>query len=220
MNSYKNILFDLDGTLTDSSLGITNSVAYALAKYDIKVNDNNELNKFIGPPLTESFEKFYHFSKSDSIQAVKFYREYYTDKGIFENHLYDGIEDLLKALSSQNQSILLATSKPEFYANQILKHFKIDEYFSFVAGSNMDGSRVRKQEVITHVLDISGINDIKSCIMIGDREHDVIGAKQVGMDAMGVLFGFGSLDELQKVKPKYIVDSVNEIKDILVGNLS
>ncbi|MCO5230467.1 MAG: HAD family hydrolase [Chitinophagales bacterium] len=220
MNGYKNILFDLDGTLTDSSLGITNSVAYALAKYDIEVSDNNELKKFIGPPLTESFERFYHFSKADSIQAVNFYREYYADKGIFENRLYDGIEDLLKVLSSHSQSILLATSKPEFYANQILKYFKIDNYFDFVAGSNMDGTRVRKQEVISHVLDISGINDLKSCIMIGDREHDIIGAQHVGMDAMGVLFGFGSLDELQRVNPKYIVDNVDAIKGILVDSLN
>ncbi|MCO5233632.1 MAG: HAD family hydrolase [Chitinophagales bacterium] len=216
MKSYHNILFDLDGTLTDSSLGITNSVAYALSKYGIEVNDNNELKKFIGPPLVESFEKFYKFSNFDSSQAVKFYREYYSDKGIFENFLYEGIEDLLIQLTNQGQSVLLATSKPEYYAKIILNHFNIDGYFSFVAGSNMDGSRVQKQELIAHVLDLAGIRDKASCIMIGDREYDIIGAKHVGIDSMGVLFGFGSRDELQRVNPEYLVINVNEIKEHLL----
>lgn len=144
---YEYILFDLDGTLTDSAIGITNSAIYALEKFGIEVNDRSELYRFIGPPLLETFE-YYGFSKEEAKMAVKYYREYYRDKGIFENLVYDGIEDLLKALKDNSKVLIVATSKAEVFAKQILEHFDIAKYFTYIAGGNLDGTRVKKDEVI------------------------------------------------------------------------
>ena len=159
METYKNILFDLDGTLTDPGVGITNSVAHALRKYGITVDDNRELFKFIGPPLHESFEAYYGFSKDEAFTAVEYYREYYRDRGIFENLLYDGIPDLLKFLHSRGHILAVATSKPEIFAKQILDHFTLGKYFTCITGSNLDGTRTKKAEVIDYALSSCGIHD-------------------------------------------------------------
>lgn len=216
MNTYQNILFDLDGTITDSEKGITNSVAYALQKFDIYTENTSDLRKFIGPPLTDSFEKYFQFSQSDSIKAVNFYREYYNDKGIFENYVFNGIEELLIQLQAKDKNIFLATSKPEHYANIILKHFKLDPYFNFVAGSNMDGTRSKKSEVIQHIIDSLEIKDSNDCIMIGDREYDINGAKHHQMKSIGVLFGFGNKIELENAGADYIVNTVQDLSDLLL----
>lgn len=214
---YEYILFDLDGTLTDPARGITNSVMYALKKYGIKVNDRSELYKFIGPPLWDSFDKFYGFSKDDANTAVGYYREYYRDKGIFENLVYEGLEDLLKTLKDKNNVLIVATSKPEVFANQILEHFDIAKYFTFVAGSNLDGTRIKKDEVIKHALENCSINDLSKAIMIGDREFDVIGAKKAGIKSIGVLYGYGDRSELENAGADYIVDTVADIGKVLIG---
>lgn len=213
---YEYLLFDLDGTLTDPVLGITNSVMYALKKYGIEVNDRRELYKFIGPPLSDSFENFYGFSKAEAVNAVEYYREYYREKGIFENAVYDGIETLLKTLKDNGRTLLLATSKPKVFAEQILEHFKIAKYFTFVAGSNLDGTRVKKGEVIKYVLENCMNIDLSKAVMIGDREHDIIGAKEAGMDSIGVLFGYGGRDELEKAGADRIVESVAELGRVLL----
>lgn len=212
---YKAVLFDLDGTITDPGLGITNSVMYALEKYHIKVDDRSALYKFIGPPLKESFEKYYHFSDEESTCAIAYYREYFREKGIYENVLYDGMEELLKHIRKSGQKLILATSKPEEFAIQILKYFEIEKYFDFVAGATMEETRVQKAEVITYALTSCGIADLSSVIMVGDREHDIYGAKEVGIDSIGVLYGYGSREELQSAGATYIVESVGEIGDIL-----
>jgi phosphoglycolate phosphatase len=212
---YKYILFDLDGTLTDSGIGITNSVMYALKKYGIAVSDRRELNRFIGPPLTDSFQNFYGFTEGEAKKAVEYYREYYRDKGIFENYLYEGFEDLLRVLKENNKILIVATSKPEVFAKQILEHFGVDQYFTHIAGSNLDGTRVNKDEVIRYALKSCKITDLSNAIMIGDREHDVIGAKKVGIDSMGVLFGYGSRKELEKAGANFIAATVEEIGQVL-----
>lgn len=212
---YKYILFDLDGTLTDSGIGITNSVMYALKKYGIAVSDRRELNRFIGPPLTDSFQNFYGFTEEEAKKAVEYYREYYRDKGIFENYLYEGFEDLLRVLKENNKILIVATSKPEVFAKQILEHFGVDQYFTYIAGSNLDGTRVNKDEVIRYALESCKITDLSNAIMIGDREHDIIGAKKVGIDSMGVLFGYGSRKELEKAGAKFIAATVEEIGQVL-----
>ena len=135
---YNYILFDLDGTLTDPGRGITNSVAYALEKFGVSVSDKKELYKFIGPPLTDSFEKYYGFSEEDALIAVEYYREYFKPKGIYENEIYSGVPELLKSLKESGKTVILATSKPEIFAIEILKYFGIDEYFDFVAGATLD----------------------------------------------------------------------------------
>lgn len=211
MSKYDVILFDLDGTLTDPGLGITNSVMHALKKYGIEVEDRTSLYKFIGPPLIESFEKYFGFSHEEAVNSVDYYREYYKDKGIYENDVYPGIENLLAALYEKGKKIILATSKPEPFAREILRHFGLDKYFLFAAGSTMDETRTNKAEVIEYALSECGITDKTSVIMVGDREHDIIGANKNGLDSIGVLFGYGSREELEAVGAAYIAETVEEI---------
>lgn len=213
---YKYILFDLDGTLTDPGEGITNSIMYALDKYGIKVGERSDLHKFIGPPLMDSFEKYYGFSKEESKMAVEYYREYYRDKGIFENMLYDGFEDLLKTLKANNKIIIVATSKPEVFAKQILQHFNIEKYFTYVAGSNLDGTRTKKDEVIKYALESCNITELSKAVMVGDRKYDIIGAKKLGISSIGVLFGYGHRDELEKAGADFIVGTVEGIGKVLL----
>lgn len=219
MKAYKCILFDLDGTLTDPGVGITNSVAYALKKYGIVVEDTRDLFKFIGPPLHESFEAYYRFSKEEAFKAVEYYREYYRERGIFENLLYDGIRDLLEFLHSRGYILAVATSKPEVFAKQILDHFALSKYFTYIAGSNLDGTRTKKAEVIDYALHSCGVHEASSAIMIGDREHDIFGAKAVGIDSIGVLFGYGSRAELENAQATYIAERVKDIQPILAGSI-
>ncbi|MBQ5362114.1 MAG: HAD family hydrolase [Clostridia bacterium] len=211
MSTYKYALFDLDGTLTDPGEGITRSVQYALAKFGITVEDRSELFCFIGPPLHESFEVYYGFSRKDAFRCVDAYREYYAVKGIFENKVYEGIADCLAALKASGVGISLATSKPEGYAKQILEHFGLIAYFDAVAGSNMDGSRTKKSEVVERALALLGNPDVRDCVMIGDREHDVLGGKAHGMDTIGVTFGYGSEDELIRAGATHVAHTPAEI---------
>lgn len=214
---YKYILFDLDGTLTDPGLGITNSVMYALKKFNIDVEERASLYKFIGPPLMDSFKMFYGFSEEDSELGVKYYREYFKERGLYENEVYDGIEELLKALKDQNKSLIIATSKPEEFAVEIVKHFHLDQYFDFVAGATMDSSRSKKADVIEYAIKNCNISDLSSAIMIGDREHDILGAKQVGLDSIGVLFGYGNYAELEAAGATHIVEKPADILQIVAG---
>lgn len=212
---YNYILFDLDGTLTDPGIGITNSVMYALKKFNIDVEDRATLYKFIGPPLLESFEKYYGFSKEESELALKYYREYFKPKGLYENEVYEGIEELLAELKSRKKILIVATSKPEAFAVEILKHFHLDHYFDFIAGATMDEKRTKKSDVIAYALEQCKITDKASAIMIGDREHDVLGAKRVGLDSIGVLYGYGNYEELENAGATHIVENPEEILKII-----
>lgn len=178
--TYDTFFFDLDGTITDSSLGITNSVIYALKKFGIEETDRTKLYKFIGPPLNLSFEQYYGFSEEQVWQAIEYYREYYCDKGNFENRVYEGFENILKKLKDAGKKLVVATSKPEPFARQIIEHFGLSKYFDYVAGMELDGRRATKAEVIQYALEICRIQDKSSILMIGDREHDVQGAKAAG----------------------------------------
>ncbi len=215
MKKYNVILFDLDGTITDPGIGITNSVAYALKKYGITVEDRAELYKFIGPPLHESFEKFYGL---DGLQAVEDYREYYRDRGIYENLVYDGVEEMLKKLNDAGKKVILATSKPEIFAREVLRHFGLTDYFYYAAGANLDGTLTDKAEVIAYALREGGVTDKSTVVMIGDREHDIIGAKKNGIDSMGVLYGYGSREELEAAGADYVAATVEELTRILTRN--
>ena len=208
---YQTILLDLDGTLTDPGNGITNSVAYALKKWNIEVSDKTTLYKFIGPPLQESFEKYYHFSEEEAKQAVAYYREYFKDTGIYENELYPGIKDLLQKLKKSGKTLILATSKPEEFAVRILEYFDIAQYFDYVAGASMDETRNKKVDVIAYALEKANIKDYKKAIMIGDREYDINGAKHFGIDSIGVLYGYGSYEELSTAGATHIVENVADI---------
>lgn len=209
---YHTILFDLDGTLTDSGPGITNSVAYALKKWNIEEKDINVLRKFVGPPLDASFAKYYGFSKEKCVQAIQYYREYYLTKGIYENQVYDGMEELLKWLRDTGRRAIVATSKPEPSAIHVLEYFHIDSYFDIIAGATMDGSRVEKSDVIRYALDRAGIQDLSGVVMVGDRENDIQGAKANGLDSIGVLYGYGSREELEEAGAMQIAETVEDLR--------
>ncbi|AJG99775.1 phosphoglycolate phosphatase [Clostridium beijerinckii] len=215
-NNFEYILFDLDGTLTDSGEGITKSVQYALKSFGILVDDLKELNKFIGPPLKDSFKEYYNFDEEKAQLGLVKYREYFAEKGIYENKLYDGIPELLEVLKKNNKKIVLATSKPEVYARQILQYFKIDKYFDFAAGADFEETRVNKGDVIKYALQEANITDLSKVIMVGDREHDIIGAKENNIKSVGVLYGFGDVIELTQARAEYIVKDTEELLDILL----
>ncbi len=217
MRTYTTILFDLDGTLTDPQIGITRSVQYALRHYAIEIEDLNTLLPFIGPPLHESFQRYFHFDEQTSKEAVRYYREYFSETGIFENSLYPGIGAMLEGLS-RHAVIYMATSKPTIFAAKIAGHFQIAPYFKAIAGSNLDGSRTNKAEVIRHVVEQHAL-DVHQCIMVGDREHDVIGAKTNAMDSVGVLYGFGSREEINSIDPTYVVATVAELHQHLLSTM-
>ena len=206
---FEVILFDLDGTITESGIGITRSVAYALRKHGIEETDQAKLNRFIGPPLVEAFMESYGFSHEQAVQALADYREYYAVTGIFENRVYDGVETVLQALKSVGKTCVLATSKPEYYAVQILEHFGLSQYFDFVAGATMDEKRTNKTDVIAYALEQSGAGG--SAIMVGDRHHDMEGAKAHGLPAIGVLYGYGSREELENAGATYIAETAEDI---------
>ncbi len=208
---FKYFIFDLDGTLTDPSEGITNSVAYALNKFGIEVNDRTSLLKFIGPPLVDAFSEFYGFSRENSEKATAFYRETFSIKGIYENKVYPEVKDMLEALKSNGKVILLATSKPEVFAREILRYFDLAKYFDFIAGATFDSSRNSKDKVIEYALKEGDIVDLENAVMIGDRYHDIEGAKKNGLKSIGALYGFGSREELVAYKADYLINSPKEL---------
>lgn len=211
MGRYQYYFFDLDGTLVDSEKGITNSVKYVLEKRHIKDYDTDVLRKFIGPPLGESFQKFFGFPKEETEQLVQYYREYYTAGGMYEAEVYDGIEELLKSLKKAGKTLAVATSKPEVFARKILERFGLARYFDCIAGASMDESRVDKDVVIEYALLKCGVQEKGRAVMVGDREHDILGARKNGLDSIGVLFGFGSRRELEDAGADYIVQKPDEI---------
>ena len=216
VRKYDTVLFDLDGTLTDPGMGITNSVIYALERFEIAVADRSELYCFIGPPILDSFEKYYGFTKEDAKKAVKYYREYYTEKGIYENLLYEGVRPMLKRISENGMKILLATSKPEPFAKQILIHFGIIDSFDLVSGALLDETRTAKDAVIAHALAASGVS-AESAVMVGDRKYDIIGAKKNHLASVGVLYGYGSREELQCAGADRLANDISDLETILLS---
>lgn len=215
--TYTHIFFDLDGTLTDPGLGITNSVMYALERFGIRVADRRELYRFIGPPLVDSFMRYYNFSAADARAAVDVYREYFADKGIFENEVYPGIPALLARLRAGGLKLVMATSKPEAFAVRIAEHFRIAEYFDCIAGAAMDETRTQKWEVIEYALDRCGVTDRAAVLMVGDREHDVLGAARCGLSCLGVLYGYGSREELERSGACALADTVESVGDYILN---
>ncbi len=213
---YKFVLFDLDGTITDPFEGITNSIIYALKKFGIEETDKNKLAAFIGPPLVDSFAKYYGFSHGCALASVGYYREYYGDKGIFECMLYDGIAELLRQLKDSGVKVIMATSKPEFFAEKLMKHYEIDGCFAAICGATMNEKRTNKDEVIAYALEKAGVDNPDDCILVGDRKFDVDGAKKFGMKSVGVTYGYGSREEIEKADPTFIAHSVEQLKQILM----
>lgn len=212
---YKYLLFDLDGTLTDPAEGITNSVAYALDKFGINVEDKSTLYKFIGPPLVEAFSEYYGFSKEDSEKATAYYRETFRVKGLYENRVYDGVVEVLEELRSKGKKLIIATSKPEEFTMKILNHFDLLKYFDFVAAATFDATRNTKDKVIAYALELIKPQNKAEVVMIGDRHHDIDGARLNGIDSVGVLWGFGSREELTTAGATYIADALDRLTELI-----
>lgn len=210
-DKYDVFLFDLDGTLTDTGPGIRNSVAYALKQQGISVSDMSELNRFVGPPLIDSFKNFYGMNDEQADKAVADYRSVYAEKGIYENNIYDGMRELLKTLFEEGKTLAVATSKPERFAKLIVDDLQISQYFTLVAGADMEGTRNKKSLVIEYALDALNVTDRNRVLMIGDTKFDVIGARECGIDCLGVLFGYGSRQELEEAGAAYFCEDVASI---------
>lgn len=217
MKECKYILFDLDGTVTNPKTGITRAVAYALRYFGIIVDDLDVLTTFIGPPLKDSFMNDYGFCEQDADRAIAKYREYFGTVGLYENAVYPGMEHLLQTLVDRNRTLMIATSKPTVYAVKILEHFGLIPYFQFISGSELDGTRTKKGEVIAYALAQNGITALSDVVMVGDREHDMIGAKENGLAAIGVLYGYGSLAELQSSGADAIAEEIDDLHRLLIG---
>lgn len=215
MKHYRYFLFDLDGTISDPKVGITKAVAYALKKFHIEVSDLDSLCCFIGPPLTDSFQEFYGFSEEQSKEAVFAYREYYNAVGMYENFLYQGIKELLSEVIGRGGIPIIATSKPQTIAEKILTYFSIADDFRLIAGSNLDLTRYKKGEVIAYALAQQKVIK-QEAVMIGDRKHDILGAKENQIDSIGVLYGYGTKEELKKAGADKIISSVEELKTFLL----
>lgn len=218
MKNKDYLLFDLDGTLTDPKEGITKAVQYALKHYGIQVDDLDSLCPFIGPPLKDSFQKYYDFPEAQAKEAIQVYREYFSVKGWSQNKVFPGIPEMLGELKAAGKKLYLATSKPEVFAKQILKHFGITSYFEFIGGADLEETRVRKGDVIGYVLENCGLSNKKEKIlMVGDREHDVLGAREQGIECVGVLFGYGDRAEMEACHAAYIAESINELRKMLLS---
>lgn len=209
------ILFDLDGTITNPKLGITKSFQYALNSRGIIVESLEDLTKHIGPPLQVSLME-YGFSEAEALELIDKYREYYSVTGIYENEVYEGMEELFRRLKQSGKRLYTATSKPEKFARIIMEHFGLDSYFDDICGATMDSSRSEKQDVIRYALKKNNITDLSRVVMIGDRLHDIEGAKKVGISSIGVLFGYGSRQELTLAGADRIASTVAEIYDVIM----
>lgn len=228
---YDYILFDLDGTLTDSKPGITTCVQYALHRMGIEEPDLNKLEPFIGPPLMDSFHDFYGFSEEQGKQATAYYRERYSVTGLFENEVYPGIDRLLADVKTSGKKLAVASSKPQVYVERIMDHFGLLTYFDVVVGSDLNGTRTKKEEVVEEalrqllpeqlfreIMDRKFPNALKydTIAMVGDRRFDIEGAKAYHIAGIGVAYGYAAPGELEKAGADVIAETVEELRKILL----
>ncbi len=213
---YKNILFDLDGTLTDSGPGIRNAVRHALRRFGIEENEKEKLDRFIGPPLYDSFVRFYGIEPEKAKNGEEYFREYYRDTGIFENSVYDGIPECLSALKNSGLSLYIATSKPDFMAEKVVEYFDIKKYFDGIFGAKPDMSISSKKDVITLLRNAHPEITPENSVMVGDREHDALGARAHGIGCIGVLWGYGSEEEFLQCGTMHTVKTPKELSRYLL----
>ena len=212
----KYILFDLDGTLTESAPGIINSIRYALRRLNLPELSDSELQRFIGPPLIDSFGRYCGLSREKALEATDVYREYFSEKGLFENSVYSGVPECLHRLKSAGLRLAVATSKPEVFARRIIEHFGLAGYFEVIRGIPLCDELMTKSQVIALALSELGVNDISEAIMVGDREHDVLGARENGLGCVGILYGYGSREELEGAGADYICETASDLADLLL----
>lgn len=213
--SLKYALFDLDGTLTDPGLGITNCVQYALNHFGITPATREELYPYIGPPLLYSFREFHGLSEEEAEQAVVLYRERFSRLGMFENEVFGGVPELMEWLISQGVSPIVATSKPEEYTIEILKHFDLLKYFVFVGGNTLKEERPNKSDVIGYIMQYYPDISPENSVMIGDRKYDIEGAHAFSLPAIGVLYGYGDCEEMVAAGAEWIANDIFELREVL-----
>ena len=210
----KNILIDLDGTLTDPKVGITTSARYGLEKIGHPISDEINIDWIIGPPLKASLAKILNVEADHVLaeQALMGYRERFAVKGLYENHVFEGVAETLAELKRRGYRLFLATAKPTVYAKQILEHFDLAQYFTDIHGSELNGDRTNKAELIQYILEQQKLQ-ADQCLMVGDREHDIFGARHNGIETIAVSYGYGSQEELEVAQPKYKIDRFNQLLD-------
>lgn len=212
----QNILIDLDGTLTDPKVGITTSARYGLEKVGHPISEDTNIDWIIGPPLKASLAKILNVDADDTLaeQALMAYRERFAVTGLYENHVFEGVAETLAELKRRGYRLFLATAKPTVYAKQILEHFNLAQYFTEIYGSELNGDRTNKGELIQYILEQQGIQ-AEQCIMVGDREHDIFGARHNGIESIAVKYGYGSEIELQQAQPKYMIEKFSHLLNYL-----
>ena len=215
MKNFDILLFDLDGTLTDSAEGIINCVKHAVDNMGFEMPEHPE--RFLGPPLYDSFAEFCGMNEEQVLEAVRLYRERYKDIGLFENSPYDGVKEMLERLQKDGKTLIVATSKPETFAVRILEKFGLAHYFRIIGGADINGTRNEKWEVIDYVLEQIGTVSKDNVLMIGDRKHDIIGAHRTGLKCLGVLWGYGSKKELETYGADFFAETPQETADMLIG---
>lgn len=212
----KYVLLDLDGTLTDTEEGVVNSFLYSLAKIGVTVEDRSSMRWIIGPPILDSYKRMLSCSDEEAKKLLAGYREYYNDRGIWENRLYDGVEEMLCRLFDGGKVLFTATSKPDVFAKRILDKHGVSKYFKYIYGSKLDGSISTKEEVLLNIINTEGI-DISECVLVGDTKYDVLGAREVGMDVIGIRWGFGSDEEFVEYPPDMTFTTPDEVCKALLG---
>lgn len=210
------ILIDLDGTIANPKEGITKSVQYALGEMGVLIDDLDSLTKHIGPPIRDGFMEFYGFDEEKAEATVEHYRKYYGETGIHQNELYDGMERLLTRLKQAGKYLIVATSKPEELAVKVLESFHLEHYFDDICGATFDDSRASKDAVIKYALDKNSITNLDRVVMVGDRKYDILGAKETGISSIGVLYGFGSEEELREAGADRLATTVDELYDVIM----
>lgn len=216
MKKYDVIIFDLDGTLADSKEGVTKSVQYALEKFGIIEEDLDSLEHFIGPPLKDEFIKYYNMSEEDANKAVEYYRERYTPIGIYEVKSFKGTAKMLERLKNSGKYIAIGTSKPQMMAEEVIKYLKIDQYFDKVVGAQLHGPRQSKTAVLQALFAEIGITDKNKCLMVGDTCFDIEGANNIGIDSIGVNFGFGNEKEMLDMGALFVADTTEDVADFIL----
>lgn len=216
MKKFDFAFFDVDGTVCDSGEGVKTAFLYALNKFGISDSPEN-MDKIMGPPLYDSFVNYYGLGNDDAVKAIEYYRSFYREKGIFMNRIYDGIPETLQALVNDGVTVCTATSKPRVFACTVLQHYDLLKYFTTVYGSEFDGTRSAKEDVIAYALQQSGVSDPSTAVMIGDRSYDILGGKKFGMVTVGAMFGYGTYDELKNAGADHIAVDGFQLKKILCG---
>ena len=212
---FEYVLFDLDGTLTDSEQGIINAALYALDKYNITVNEISELRKFIGPAIQEAFSINYGFEEEETEEIISTFREYYSEKGAYENKVYPGIIELLEELKKRNKKLAVVSSKADVFTHKILEHFDLLKYFDYVASASLDNTKTKKVELISEIIEHFDVDDLDKVVMVGDRKGDIRGAAESGIASIAVLWGYADEGEIEKHKPDYVAEKVEDLLSLI-----